>query len=233
MGCAEPRAYVGLVDGGTARLSELSASRSFCSGENRVIQSELTEAGGCHASNLISLIRAAAPRAKLALAQVFFDSSGASALAVAAALDWLVGLGVHIVNLSVGSTQPSTVLRDSCSRAHDAGCILVGSAPARGPIVFPAAYANVLRVTGDARCTGSAISRIGTDRIDFGASPQRPSRGVGDPPSGGASIAAARVTSALAALIEKGAARRSVVTVLAESCSIVGPQQGLMKKERR
>jgi hypothetical protein len=76
-------------------------------------------------------------------------------------------------------------------------------------------------VTGYARPTW-----IGTDRIDFGASPQRPSRGVGDPPSGGASIAAARVTSALAALIEKRAARRSVVTVLAESCSIVGPQQG-------
>ena len=107
-----------------------------------------------HGSALARLILDAAPGVRLLVAQVFDDRPAASPAAIAAALDWLVGQGARLVNMSVGLTADRAVLRAACARAVAAGQIVVAAVPAVGPVVFPAAYPGVVGVTGDARCRG-------------------------------------------------------------------------------
>jgi hypothetical protein len=143
---------------------------------------------------------------------------------VAAAIDWLAQLGATIINLSLGTTKDSPTLRERCRRALDAKCILIASVPARGPLVFPAAYEGVWRVTGDARCAPGKFSLVGSSRVDFGADP-RPDHSV-SANTGGASIAAGRVTAALGALLETGLGPDEATAAFRAGCTIIGPQNG-------
>lgn len=221
-----PSPLIGIVDSGTSSVTRTVAARGFRPGPNGVESGDASPDTIGHAPETLRLVHAAAPHAGLAMAQVFFDSMTTTPDAVAAAIDWLAGLGAAIINLSLGTTAGSTALRDSSLRALRAGCILVASVPARGPLVFPAAYDGVLRATGDARCAAGHLSHIQSERVDFGACPQADDDGNRPTAAGGASIAAARVSAALAALLEAGVPRSEVVATLAARCSIKGPQTG-------
>ena len=115
---------------------------------------------------------------------------------VAAALDWLSGEGARIVNMSLGLGHDREVLRRACEHAHGAGVILIASAPARGGPVYPAAYDQVVAVTGDARCGPGEVSDLLGLQADFGTY-------GGDPSSArvGASIAAAQFAGLAAAYL--------------------------------
>lgn len=152
-----------------------------------------------HGSQVAELIRAAAPAVRLASAQVFAAQQPVSAEVVAAALRWCLTRDVRVVNLSLGLRHDRPVLRAACAAAVEAGVLLVASAPARGGPVYPAAYPDVLAVSGDARCAPGAWSLIDGGAL-IGATPLV--AGVHTPGAtapGGASFAAARVSGLAAA----------------------------------
>lgn len=176
-----------------------------------------------HGSAIARRVLAAAPDAELLDARIFAASDRCDPARVVAAIDWAVELGAQVINLSFGQRAPNAALRAACTRAAVAGVLLVASAPARGRPVFPAAYANCIAVSGDARCAAAELSWLGAPGIDFGACPRiddmRPELG------GGASFAAARVSGRIAALLAAGLAADAVFETLRGECRLVGPER--------
>lgn len=152
-----------------------------------------------HGSALVRIILHYAPEAVLLNAQAFGSRLRTSSENVAAALDWLREEGARLVNMSVGLREDRDVLHEAVAAALDAGMVVVASTPARGAPVFPAGYAGVLRITGDARCGVGEVSALGGEPADYGACP----RGV-DRAAGGASYAVAHVTGILATAFADG-----------------------------
>lgn len=224
MSAGDAQPLIGIVDSGTSPTTPAIAARAFRDGADGIESGDASADAIGHATETLRLVRSAAPRAALAVAQVFFDSMSAKPDAVADSVNWLTGIGATIVNLSLGTTEDSAALRDSCRRALEAGCILVASVPARGPVVFPGAYDGIVRVTGDARCAAGQFSHIRTKRVDFGACPHAGDDRYRAGAAGGASIAAARVTAALAGLVEAGIARGEAIAALVARCHVAGPQ---------
>lgn len=122
-----------------------------------------------HGSRVADILLHCAPQAELLVAQVFRERLTTTAAQVAAAIDWAVANGAQLVNLSLGLREPRPVLAEACARAVVAGVVLCAAAPARGQAVYPAGFAGVLRVTGDARCAPGEVAAIGTAEVDFGA----------------------------------------------------------------
>jgi hypothetical protein len=143
---------------------------------------------------------------ELMLAQVFVGVAPVSAAAVAAALDWAVAGGADLIHMSLGLAADRTVLAAAVGRAVGAGCLVVASAPARGGVVYPAAYTGVIRGTGDARCGPGELSCL--EPGFFGGCPRAVVRGAGECTadvgaaahagiSAGASVGAAWVTRSI------------------------------------
>ena len=122
-----------------------------------------------HGSRVVAVIAGRVEAAELYIAQVFRERLATTPEQVAAAIDWLVTQEVALINLSLGLRMPRAVLADACARALDAGVILCAAAPARGAPVYPAGFAGVLRMTGDARCAAEEISALATEGADYGA----------------------------------------------------------------
>lgn len=187
---------IGLIDSGVAGLSPawVAASRGFVAGpdgEVRAIAATDDQLG--HGATLAGILLAGAPGSRLLNAQVFSRTLSCSAAQVAAALAWLLEQRVHLINMSFGLREDRPLLRQACARALGEGVTLVAAAPARGEAVFPAAYAGVIRATGDARCAPGEISFLDTAQADFGAHVRAGGTNVA-----GASVGCAHV-SALAA----------------------------------
>jgi hypothetical protein len=221
---AERGPLIGVVDSGIDPQTPFDAARSFRLTSEGIVESKASADAIGHATNTIRLIRSGAPQARFAIAQVFFYSAS-TPQAIAAAVDWLAGLSALLINLSLGTPRPSDLLRDACAHAHAAGRMLVASVPSRGPLVYPAAYPSLIRVTGDARCQPGQFSWINTERCDFGASPLPDSPGPSNRAiAGGASCATARVSAMLAALLQDGCPPAQCIAQLAAKCTILGPQ---------
>jgi len=190
---------IGVVDSGAhpRQLDRIGVSRRFSAGPSGdvVIHDDVADRIG-HGTETVDIVLTAGPPSRLLVAQVFDDALATSAVRVAAALDWLTGEGARIINMSLGLAHDREVLRLACERAHGAGAVLIASAPARGGPVYPAAYEQVVAVTGDARCAPGELSDLLGLQADFGT--------FGGDPSGvraGASIAAARFTALAAAFV--------------------------------
>lgn len=188
---------VGIVDSGIeadlAAAAEAQARMVLeAAGTVSLQASELDRLG--HGSAIARLVLSRAPACRLLPAQVFAAGQPASALAVAAAIDWCVERGARIVNLSLGLFEDRAALRTSCQAAAARGVLLVASRAARGNPTYPAAYPEVLAVSGDARCAENEYTSIRTESF-FAASPQPPA----GYPCGGASYAAGRVSGLAAA----------------------------------
>ena len=193
-----------------------------------------------HGTLTARMILEHAGAAKLLCAQVFDERAVTTPAAVAAGLGWLVEQGARVVNLSLGLTEDRAVLRTACAEAIAAGVWLIASVPALGVRVFPAYYPGVVRVTGDARCQRLELAALDGQRADFGACPWP----AGSPPENarerfsgiaGASLAAARVSGALARMLAVDPAGDPVVG-LRRLCAYHGPQilaaLGVTEKQR-
>jgi subtilisin family serine protease len=192
---------VAIVDSGlgaalNAAVSDRVAIRLADDGRVQCLPADANDALG-HGSAVAALVLAGAPHCALLSAQVFDAARAASVLAIAAAIDWAVGEGARVINLSLGLRDDRRVLRDSCHAAISQGVLLVASHPARGGVAFPAAYSGTLAVHGDSRCGEGDCSSI-LDDVLFGASPRPPAGFAG----GGASYATARVSGLAAAFFD-------------------------------
>ena len=200
----QPGLLIGLVDSGLAPELESKAhsSRAFIldeSGELAARPAEPDLVG--HGSLVARIVLSHEPNALLVNAQVFHARAAATALAVAAALDWSITQGARLIILSLGLREDRAVLRQACARALDQGAVLLASSPARGTPVYPSSYAGVIRITGDARCAPDEISHLASAQADFGACVRADARiaeSAPPPANAGASLAAAHVCGHLA-----------------------------------
>jgi subtilisin family serine protease len=166
-----PRLVLGLIDSGIAGSLSASVAASRCfvvadDGEVRQADAAPDQLG--HGTALAAILLQGAPDGRLLNAQVFRHTLACGAAQVAAALDWLVQQRAQLVNMSFGLREDRPSLRNACERALAQGVILVAATPARGEPVFPAAYAGVIRATGDARCAPGELSFLDTRQADFG-----------------------------------------------------------------
>ena len=217
------RGTVGVLDSGVTGHA-VQASRTFApdaAGEIAVRSDGGADILG-HGSALARIIAAAAPDAVLLNARIFIDSLSCTPAAVAAGLDWLIGEGAQIVNMSFGLHQDRAVLSEACARAVASGALILASAPARGPAVFPGSYQGVVRVSGDARCAPGEFSTLGGGQADFGAHVEPPDR-----EGGGASFAVAHLTGAAALFLQQNPAadRESILEHLTSIARYHGPER--------
>jgi hypothetical protein len=101
-----------------------------------------------HGSRMARLLTDGDAVFELMLGQVFLGARPASAVAG----------GADLIHMSLGLAADRAVLAAAVLRAVGAGCVVVASAPARGCMVYPAAYPGVIRGTGDARCGPGELS---------------------------------------------------------------------------
>lgn len=182
---------IGVIDSGLdgPLADRVAAWRSFVGDDC------LTDHVG-HGTRVCEVIDGQAPLSTLLVAKVFGERATTRPALIAEALDWLIGERVAVVNMSFGLAADRQVLADACRRAGGAGAILVASAPARGAPCYPAAYPDVIAVTGDARCPQTVVSRLDGAAM-FGTWCASPERAPGASISG-ASIAAAHFTGLVA-----------------------------------
>lgn len=146
---------IGLVDSGfsTSQHHRVVASRAFVLDEaGQLQQGPVGPDRLRHGSAMLAVMAEAVPQAQFCVAQVFDQTGSTSSAQIAGAIDWLLGCGVRLINLSLGVRQDYPGLAQACARARSAGVILVAASPPRGERVFPAAYSGVLAATGDGRC---------------------------------------------------------------------------------
>ncbi len=216
---AAGRWRVALIDSCGVRPGALAAAAFVAEGGAVAQRPAVADPTG-HGTRIAQLLEGAAPRAAggfdLLLGQVFVDARPASAAAVAAAVDWAVEHRASLVHLSLGLAADRAVLRAAVERAILAGCVIVAAAPARGPRVYPGAYPQVIRGTGDARCAPGELSCLQPGL--FGACPRFAAAGAA-----GASIGAARVTCTI--LEMPPVAAPAVVTALTARSTHRGPER--------
>ena len=183
---------IGIVDSGVA-----PALRRQLAAETRVLLREDGSVGRSaamddaigHGSEIARIILGLAPSVSLVSAQAFTDSRTVDAGVVAEGIAWCLEQGARIINLSLGLRADKATLRRACERARASGVLLVAAFPARGDAVYPAAYPEVLAVSGDARCTAGNWSVIAAGRLVGAAT-----SAADGARQGGASYAAARIS---------------------------------------
>jgi hypothetical protein len=132
---------VGLIDGAPGPAAHVGTLRGFASGAPRASD---------HGSATTSLLQNAGAR-HIAAADVYgSDPAGGSALAISRAIDWLVGLRVRVVSISlVGPSNP--LLGQAIAAARRRGVVFVAAVGNDGPAAppaYPASYPGVIAVTG-------------------------------------------------------------------------------------
>lgn len=201
---------VGIVDSGCApdQMAAVLAGRGFVLEDDVLVTRDATPDQLGHGSAIAAVVLHLAPTTRLLIAQVFHARFTTTAIQVAAALDWLVEGGAQVINLSLGLRSDRPVLREACQRATAAGVILCAASPARGDPVFPSAYPDVLRMTGDARCARSEWSWLATRHADFGAHvAPLPGGAAGN----GASLGCAHLTGHIAQRLSEGVCDRDAM----------------------
>lgn len=194
---------VGIVDSGSsaAQAARIAAAAAFVRGDGDVRRIAACDDLLGHGGLVGGIVLHCAPQAELLIAQVFRERLATTAAQVAAAIDWLVEEGAAVINLSLGLREPRPVLEAACRAALDAGVVLCAASPAHGAPVYPAAFAGVLRVTGDARCERLEISALAAGHADFGAH-VRPMHGT--LAGAGASMACAHLSGHVARHLSEG-----------------------------
>jgi hypothetical protein len=194
---------------------------AFATEDRRVEQRAVVADSSGHGSRIARLLIGGDAPCELLLAQVFVNTEATTSAAVAAAIDWVRARRARLIHMSLGLVGDRAVLAAAVARAVDAGCIVVASTPARGAPVYPAAYAGVIRATGDARCAPSELSWLGPSF--FGGCPHIEDCAQTDR-RGGASIGAARVSRAILNGTANAPAR-AVVAALAAAARHIGPER--------
>lgn len=183
---------VGIVDSGagqSVRRKLLAETRLVPRPDGHIDRAAAGDDALGHGAEIARIILDLAPAASLVCAQAFSERRVADAGLVAQGVHWCLEQGVRIINLSLGLHADVEALRQACGRAAASGVLLVAAYPARGGPVYPAAYAEVVAVSGDARCSGSSWSVIESNRL-IGAS----TAAADGKSHGGASYAAARIS---------------------------------------
>ena len=104
-----------------------------------------------HGTAVTAVIREKAPTAEIWAVRVFDRELTATGLALVTALQWARSHGVHLINLSLGTTNPQheAALKEQVEQSRTAGIAIVCAAPQEGCRWLPGALGGVIRVTAD------------------------------------------------------------------------------------
>jgi subtilisin len=113
----------------------------------RVVDDEGGDVVG-HGTACAGIIHGLAPAASLVSVRVLGPDNRAHGLAFAAALEWVVGQGIEIANLSLSSRRESLfgAFHDLADQAYFANTLLVGAANNLPLPSYPSLFASVLSV---------------------------------------------------------------------------------------
>ena len=120
-------------------------------------------------------------------------------------VDWAIGNGMNVINLSLGCDCPSQFLHDAVARARDAGIVVVAAAGnSGGSVLYPAAYPEAIAVVAvDSSDTAPYWSSRGPE-VDLaapGKSIYSTYKGTGYATLSGTSMAAPHVAGATALML--------------------------------
>jgi hypothetical protein len=185
-----------------------------------------------HGTALAGILHAKAPRAALYAVKIFRDPRTphdpliTSIEVLEAGLRWAIEQGMHIINLSLGTTNLDHRARLAAlvAQARTAGSVVVASSPPGRTDTFPAALPGVLGVAGDDDCAWNEHWYIRDDIIAFRAHPRpRPIPGVSQERNFyGHSCASAHIAAVLALLLErhKGLTISEAIALLQQSAKV-------------
>lgn len=107
-----------------------------------------------HGTAVCAVIREKMPRCEIVPVKVFDRDLRTSAEALEAAIDWSVAAGAHLINLSLGTENPSheTRLRMAVERAARAGALLISAAEQEGTRWLPGSLDDAVGVLVDWAC---------------------------------------------------------------------------------
>lgn len=160
-----------------------------------------------HGTALAGVLRTKAPQIELYAVKIFADRLSASIDVLDTALRWAIDQRMHIINLSLGTSnsQHRERLIATVAQANATGSILVASSPPGQAKVLPAALLGVIGVAGDEHCGWADYRYVEGDPIPFRAHPcPRPLPGPAQARNfRGHSFASAHVSALLALVVEK------------------------------
>jgi hypothetical protein len=216
---------VAVIDSGIEASAgvRVRGAQRFTDRGGQVSETEVVADTTGHGTVIAQIIASAEVCVELYVAQVLNAEGRATPAAVAAALDWALASRVQLIHLSLGLRDDRAVLAGAIARVLAAGMVVVASTPARGVRTYPAAYAGVVRATGDARCGKEEISHLATPWADFGAC------AVHHSPHGraqrGASIGAAHLTRFMLAHLPPSPEPAAVPRLLERFARYRGPER--------
>ena len=166
---------------------------------------------GSHVAGIIGAVDnsigaiGASPAANLYAIKVL-DRRGSGYLSdVIDGVDWAIGSGMNVINLSLGCDCPSESLHDAVARARDAGIVVVAAAGnSGGSVLYPAAYPEAIAV---AAVDSSGVAPYWSSRgpeVDLaapGKSIYSTYKGTGYATLSGTSMAAPHVAGAAALML--------------------------------
>ena len=186
-----------------------------------------------HGTAVAAAIREKAPGATLIPVRVLDRTLATSARILAQAIDWSVDHGVHLVNLSLGTTNEAhiPIFEGALARAAQRGVLVVSACAHAGARWYPGSLAGALGVVADDTVPRHALrlaaQPLGTPLPPIAASPfPRPIPGVPQERNlSGVSFAVANATALLALALQAGAphgeAGRLVAWLTAQSLQSV------------
>lgn len=137
---------------------------------------------GTHVAGTIAALKndigvvGVAPAAELYAVKVLNNGGSGSVSSIIAGIEWSVNNEMDIINMSLGSSEPSQALEDACKAAFNTGIFLVAAAGNSGNadgtgdnVIYPAKYWSVLGVAAtDTDNNRAAFSSTGLS-VDLAA----------------------------------------------------------------
>ena len=151
-----------------------------------------------------------APDAEIYAVKILDNSGKGSYSGIISALEWAIDNDIEIINMSLGSSQFSSVLHDAVKQAVDAGIIIVAAAGNQGEgedtVLYPAKYPEVVAVgalTEQYKAAAFSSRGLGLNIVAPGLSVLSTLNDGDYAAMSGTSMAAPHVSGALAALKSK------------------------------
>jgi subtilisin family serine protease len=176
-----------------------------------------------HGTGATHQVLAVAPECRVLPVRVFDGVLETSPGALVAALDWAVGQGARVVNLSLGTEREDAVrpLYAACERARRAGVVVVAAGGNFGETCYPAVFDPVIGVAMARFRSPFEFRYRAADALEVEAwGVRQPVPGLGGrvAVTTGTSVAAPNVAGIVALLLERhpGAGVEQVRELLAE-----------------
>jgi subtilisin family serine protease len=167
-----------------------------------------------HGTAVTAAIREKAPDAELYAVRVFDRALSTRIGNLVKAIDWAARNGMHVANLSLGTSRPEheAVLRDTVDRAAERGMLIVAARDDEGVRWLPGSLAGVVAVQLDWDCPRDQYRVTDVDGAPVFRASGYPREIPGVPPErnlNGISFAVANMTGFVARALN-GAPERSL-----------------------